>query len=63
MSRLSQIARILLILHGLLNILQGLYSIIQPSTWAALAGSDFIGTPDKAVQAIGTNFSFLLTIT
>lgn len=53
MSRLSQTARFLLILHGFLNIAQGLYSLTQPRAWAALAGPNFTRTPDQAVQAIG----------
>ncbi|KAF1360952.1 hypothetical protein EJ07DRAFT_45758, partial [Lizonia empirigonia] len=52
MSRLSQTARFLLILHGILNIAQGLYSITQPRAWAALAGPDLTRTPVQAVQAI-----------
>lgn len=55
MSRISQIARFLLVIHGLVNMAQGLHSITAPRKWAALAGSDFDGTPNKSVQAIGTS--------
>ncbi|KAF2628283.1 hypothetical protein BU25DRAFT_448224 [Macroventuria anomochaeta] len=53
MSRISQIARFLLLIHGLLNIAQGLYCIAQPLAWSELAGSAFRGTPNPAVQSIG----------
>ncbi|KAJ4307620.1 hypothetical protein N0V94_009673 [Neodidymelliopsis sp. IMI 364377] len=52
-SRLSQTARFLLILHGLFNICQGIYSVTKPQAWAARAGNSFKNTPDHAVQAIG----------
>jgi uncharacterized protein YjeT (DUF2065 family) len=54
-SLLSQLARILLSLHGLLNLLQGLYSLAYPQEWAALSGDMFTGAPDKALQSIGTH--------
>lgn len=54
MSRISQIARLLLALHGLMNIVQGLYSITNPRGWTDLAGASFAGSPAHAVQAIGT---------
>ncbi|KAJ4331727.1 hypothetical protein N0V95_009822, partial [Ascochyta clinopodiicola] len=52
MSRLATTARILLLLHGLVNIIQGLYSITSPRAWASLAGPHFSDAPDTAVQAI-----------
>ncbi|OSS51865.1 hypothetical protein B5807_03466 [Epicoccum nigrum] len=53
MSSLSHLARYLLILHGLLNIAQGLYSITNPQGWMHHAGPMFSGAPDHAVCAIG----------
>lgn len=54
MSSLTHLARYLLILHGLLNIVQGLYSITNPQGWINLAGPLFAGTNEHAVCAIGT---------
>jgi hypothetical protein len=42
--------------HGLMNIAQGVYSIISPQGYAALAGDMFAGAPDKALQSIGKPF-------
>ncbi|KAF3008499.1 hypothetical protein E8E13_005324 [Curvularia kusanoi] len=53
MSRISQAARFLLALYGLINIAQGLYSITNPQGWTHLAGANFAGSPAHAVQAIG----------
>ncbi|KAJ4993694.1 hypothetical protein SVAN01_00748 [Stagonosporopsis vannaccii] len=48
----SKIARFILIGHGLLNIAQGIYSIIRTQDWVIIAGSGFTGSPPAAVQAI-----------
>lgn len=53
MSPLSKLSQILLITHGLLNIAQGIYSLISPQSYAALGGDVFAGAPDKALKAIG----------
>ena len=55
MSPLSRVARLLLILHGLVNVAQGIYSIVSPQWYATLVGDMFDGAPDKALQSIGKN--------
>lgn len=61
-SLISRTALALLILHALANIAQGMYCITQPQAWLSLAPSAFTGSPDAAVQAIGTiPFSFFLS--
>ncbi len=50
----SRIATLLLLLHSLLNIAQGLYCIVSPAGYLRAAGAMFAGAPDKAVQSIGT---------
>lgn len=51
--RIANIARFLLIIHGLANMAQGFYSITDPYGWRELAPESFKRTPDAAVQAIG----------
>jgi hypothetical protein len=53
MPPLSQICRIILIAHGLMNIGQGIYSLTSPEEYAELAGDVFAGAPHKALQSIG----------
>jgi hypothetical protein len=53
MSPLSRIAQLLLITHGLLNIAQGIYSLVSLQEYAALGGDIFAGAPDKALKSIG----------
>jgi hypothetical protein len=53
MSPLSQLARAILILHGLMNIAQGAYSFVSPQEYAVRTGNMFKGAPDKAIQSIG----------
>jgi hypothetical protein len=55
MSLLSRTALTLLTIHALLNIAQGVYCIVRPRAWTSLVPSAFKGTPDAAVQAIGTH--------
>ena len=58
-SLISRTATTLLILHALLNIAQGVYCITRPSVWLGLAPDAFEGSPDAAVQAIGTDASLM----
>lgn len=53
MSPTTRIAQALLITHGLMNISQGIYSLVSPQEYAALAGDMFAGAPDKALKSIG----------
>lgn len=54
-SLMSRTALTLLILHALLNIAQGVYCITHPAAWLELAPDAFQGSPNAAVQAIGTS--------
>ena len=58
--RIANIARVLLIVHGLANMAQGFYSIMNPSGWRTVVPPSFAGTPDAAIQAIGESFSTLI---
>jgi hypothetical protein len=53
MPALSQICRVILIVHGLMNIGQGIYTLVSPKGYAELAGDMFAGAPDMALQSIG----------
>jgi len=53
MSALANGERVLLVIHGALNIAQGLFSILAPQTYLGETGEMFIGAPDKALQSIG----------
>ncbi|KAH7082077.1 hypothetical protein FB567DRAFT_594582 [Paraphoma chrysanthemicola] len=53
MSPLSRMANFILVLHGLGNLSQGIYTVASPRGYAALTGDLFAGAPDKALQAIG----------
>jgi hypothetical protein len=53
MSPVTRLIQTLLILHALLNIFQGLYSLAAPASYAALASDLFAGAPDKALKSIG----------
>jgi hypothetical protein len=53
MSPLSQLSRVILIAHGLMNIAQGIYSLYSPKEYGTLVGDTFAGTPEKALQSIG----------
>jgi hypothetical protein len=62
MSPFSRMARLLLILHSLVNIALGAYSFVNIEEYAAITGID---APDRALQSIGKLylvcfFSFLL---
>jgi hypothetical protein len=39
--------------HGIMNIGQGIYTLVSPKEYAELAGEMFAGAPDKALQSIG----------
>jgi hypothetical protein len=54
MPLLPRICRIVLILHALLNIAQGIYSLVSISSYAALMSEMFGEVPEKALQSIGT---------
>lgn len=66
MALTKQIIRMVLFIHGLLNIAQGFYCIFRPVAWAETAGEGFVGAPSKAIQSIGTYYilrtSYLLQI-
>lgn len=53
MSPLARIAQLLLILHGIMNIAQGFYSLASPQEYAQMAGDMFAGVSDKAIMSIG----------
>ena len=53
MSPLNQTLRIILIVHGLLNVIQGFYIILAPFAWAQMAGTEFVGSSNLAFQSIG----------
>lgn len=53
MSALANGARVLLVLHGVTNVAQGLFSILLPQAYLEKTGDMFIGAPDKAIQSIG----------
>jgi hypothetical protein len=53
MSPLSQLSRVILVAHGVMNIAQGTYSLYSPKEYGALVGDTFAGTPEKALQSIG----------
>ena len=55
-SLAAQVARLLLILHGLANTAQGLYCVIYPQNYVTATGDMFAGAPGKAVQSIGQLF-------
>lgn len=50
---LSQIAHILLLVHALGNILQGVVTLADPDRYRRMTGTLFTGAPDKALGAIG----------
>lgn len=53
MSLLTQITRALLMFHGFVNIAQGVYCIVSPRGYEALAGGMFASAPEKALRSIG----------
>lgn len=53
MTPIKSILRTVLILHGMLNIAQGLYGVLRPADFVQASGRMFEGTPDVAVQSIG----------
>jgi uncharacterized protein YjeT (DUF2065 family) len=53
MSIPSQVFRIILIAHGLINMAQGIYSLVTPQEYGTMAGDMFAGSPDRALQSIG----------
>jgi hypothetical protein len=55
MPSLSRACHLILILHGLVNIAQGVYSLISPSGYAALTSDMFAGAPEKALKSIGND--------
>jgi hypothetical protein len=57
MSPIKQLIRLILILHGLLNVAQGFYSISNPTAWAELGGPSFHPSTNKALQSIGIPLS------
>lgn len=50
---LSPLPKLLLTLHALLNLTQGLYTLISPRSYATSIGPMMAGASDKAVGAIG----------
>jgi hypothetical protein len=57
MSILSKFCRILLIAHGLMNIVQGIYGLASPQEYGQIVGAMFAGSTDKALQSIGDFFT------
>ncbi|KAK5165409.1 uncharacterized protein LTR77_008938 [Saxophila tyrrhenica] len=53
MSPFKQILRIILVIHGFLNIAQGFYVVFSPRAWAKQAGPAFVGSSEQALQSIG----------
>jgi hypothetical protein len=53
MSTMTCLCHFILILHGLVNIAQGVYSLVSPSGYAALTSDMFAGAPEKALKSIG----------
>jgi hypothetical protein len=53
MSTMPCLCHFILILHGLLNIVQGVYSLVSPLGYAALTSDMFAGAPEKALKSIG----------
>jgi hypothetical protein len=53
MSTTANVARILLVIHGVMNIGQGLYSILAPQAYLKTTGDMFATAPEKAIQSIG----------
>jgi hypothetical protein len=61
MPRLTRLCHSILILHGLLNIAQGVYSLVSPSGYAVMTSDMFAGASEKALKSIGNCVvSFLL---
>lgn len=53
MSLLSRICRVVLVTHGLINIAQGIYSLVSPKGYGDMTGDLFAGSPDMALGSIG----------
>jgi hypothetical protein len=54
MSPFNRLARLVLMVHSLAMIAQGIYSFVEPAEYAALAGDIYAGAPNKALQSMGT---------
>ena len=59
MSPVSRLARLLLILHGVVNFALGVYSFIKPEEVAAITGME---ASDEALQTIGSLYPFFSTL-
>jgi hypothetical protein len=53
MSTIKQIIRIVLVVHGLLNLAQGTYCVLDPAWFLNVAGKGFEGSSQQALQSIG----------
>ena len=53
MPTLRRLIRLVLILHALANIAQGLFCLYDPSTWARQAGEAYTLTAVPVIQSIG----------
>lgn len=53
MSLLPRTCRAVLIVHGLINIAQGIYSLVSPKGYGDMTGDLFTGSPDMALGSIG----------
>lgn len=53
MSLVSRICRVTLIAHGLVNIAQGIFSLVSPKGYSDMTGELFAGSPDMALGSIG----------
>lgn len=62
MALIKHVVRVLLFLHGLSNVAQGIYCVLRPVDWAAAAGQGFVGAPDKAIQSIGWSCPLHMTV-
>lgn len=53
MTYVSRISRVILVAHGLLNMAQGIYSLVSPEGYSAMTGDLFAGASDMALGSIG----------